>query len=157
MTPWNVSTNWIVKDPVHLFNYSTIFFLHASHYCYHCHVLCSEEVADLRVNWPQGRSERKSIRASRYESRLRIWWKVQSVFHAHTHLTSAWNVVGAGAAKRMENGVRKGKGGRRGGGAQRGKRSVEGEWVGGEAEREQSDGHRDYNPGDDRLKSEDLE
>lgn len=29
--------------------------------------------------------------------------------------------------------------------------------MGGEAEREQSDGHRDYNPGDDRLKSEDLE
>ena len=74
---------------------------------------------------PRGRPERKSIRASRYESgrrKKKKKKKVQSVFHAetdihtHTHLTSAWNVVEASAAQRMENGVRgrQGKGGRRG-------------------------------------------
>ncbi len=46
--------------------------------------------------------------------------------YAHTHLTSAWNVVGASVGKRMENGVREGKGGRRERGTRRGKRSVEG-------------------------------
>ena len=44
--------------------------------------------------------------------------KVQSVtlIHTHTHThTSAWNVVGASAAKRTENGVRERSGEERGG------------------------------------------
>lgn len=50
--------------------------------------------------------------------------------YAHTP-TSAWNVVGASAPKRMENGVREGKGGRgKGGGQGEGDQWKEYEWKG---------------------------
>lgn len=108
-------------------------------------------MADLGVKWPRGRSERKSVGAFRYESCLCIWR--ETVFHAHTythtHLTSAWNVVGPGAPKRMENGVREGKRREKGSGG-----SVEGLWLGGGSrDRERSDGHRVYSLRDDHRRS----
>lgn len=71
-----------------------------------------------------------------------------------THLTSAWNVVGAGALKRMENGVREGK--RR----EKGVWGISGRIMigrGRSRDRERSDGHGVYSPGDDLQKSGDLE
>ena len=106
--------------------------------------------------WPPGRSDRKSIRASRYE----IWWKstiCDSHPHTHTHThTSAWNVVGASAAKRTENGVRERSGEERGGHEGERDQWKEYEWKGRE-ERMQRYGHKDSKPGDDGLKTEDLQ
>lgn len=74
---------------------------------------------------------------------------------AHVH-TSAWNVVGASTAKRTENVVRVRR--KEGGGCIKGN-EISGKNMNGgrEVDSERDDGPGDSKPGDDSLKSEDLE